>query len=111
MCATPSKSDQILDKPVADGGGNFGRLARTGLMEDYKRKLNEVPLCGIDTIYWREFLKMFQESTTDIQAREALERLRKRVRASPDIPGPMAQSALVIIGELEQLLGTVSAKD
>ena len=107
----PGKSDQILDKPVADGGGNFGRLARTGLMEDYKRKLDEVPLCGIDTIYWREFLKIFQESTTDIQAREALERLRKRVRASPDIPGPMAQSALVIIGELEQLLGTVSAKD
>ena len=27
----PSKADQILDRPHSDGGGNFGRLARTGM--------------------------------------------------------------------------------
>jgi hypothetical protein len=31
----PSKSDRILDKPRADQGGNFGRLARTGIMDLY----------------------------------------------------------------------------
>ena len=31
----PSKSEQILDKPHSDGGGNFGRLARTGMMDSY----------------------------------------------------------------------------
>lgn len=46
----------------------------------------------------------FQESTTDAQTRTALERLRKRVEKTEDIPSPMAQSALAIIGELERLL-------
>ena len=100
----PVKADQILDKPHKDGGGNFGRLARTGMMDVYMTKLNEIQLCGIKTVYWRQFLKAFQESTTDAQARLALERLRERVRQATDIPSPKAQSALAIIAELERLL-------
>ena len=100
----PSKADQILDKPRSDGGGNFGRLARTGMMDSYMQKLNEVQLCGIKTIYWRQFLKAFQESTTDAEARLALERLRQRIQQTADIPSPKAQSALAIIAELERLL-------
>jgi hypothetical protein len=100
----PNKSDQILDRPISDGGGNFGRLARTGMMDAYMAKLDDVPLCGIKTVYWREFLKTFQESTTDAQARTALERLRQRVQQATTITSPKAQSALTIIGELERLL-------
>lgn len=100
----PAKADQILDRPHSDGGGNFGRLARTGMMDSYMSKLNEVQLCGIKTTYWREFLKAFQESTTDEKARVALERLRMRVRAATDIPSPKAQAALAIVAELERLL-------
>jgi hypothetical protein len=100
----PSKSDQILDKPHSDGGGNFGRLARTGMMDSYMQKLDDVQLCGIKTTYWRQFLKAFQESTTDAEARLALERLRQRVKQAADIPSPKAQSALAIIAELEHLL-------
>ena len=100
----PSKADQILDRPRYDGGGNFGRLARTGMMDAYMQKLNEVQLCGIRTTYWRQFLKAFQESTTDAEARLALERLRQRVRQTTDMPSPKAQSALAIVAELEHLL-------
>ncbi|NUM67053.1 hypothetical protein HUU39_17595 [candidate division KSB1 bacterium] len=100
----PSKADQILDKPHSDSGGNFGRLARTGMMDAYMEKLNKVQLCGIKAIYWRQFLKAFQESTTDTEARLALERLRQRVQHALIIPSPKAQSALVIIAELERLL-------
>ena len=100
----PNKSDQILDKPISDGGGNFGRLARTGMMDAYMKKLDDVQMCGINTVYWREFLKTFQESTTDAQARTALERLKQRVQQATDIPSPKAQSALAIIRELERLL-------
>jgi hypothetical protein len=100
----PSKADPILDKPHSDAGGNFGRLARTGMMDTYIQKLNEVQLCGIKTIYWRQFLRAFQESTTDAEARSALERLRQRVQQAADIPSPKAQSALAIIAELERLL-------
>jgi hypothetical protein len=100
----PSKSDQILDKPYFDGGGNFGRLARTGMMDSYMQKLDDVQLCGIKTVYWRQFLKAFQESTTDSEARAALERLKQRVQRATDIPSTKAQSALAIITELERLL-------
>ena len=50
------------------------------IMDAYLQKLDDVQLCGIKTVYWREFLKTFQENTSDIQAREALERLRQRVQ-------------------------------
>ena len=103
----PSKSEQILDKPHSDGGGNFGRLARTGMMDSYMQKLDHVQLCGIKTVYWRQFLKAFQESTTDAEARTALERLKQRVQQATDIPSPKAQSALAIIAELERLLDMV----
>ena len=100
----PSKSDHILDKANADGGGSFGRLARTGMMNAYMQKLDDVQLCGIKTTYWRLFLKAFQESTTDEEARLALENLKQRVQLATDIPSPKAQSALSIIAELECLL-------
>ena len=100
----PSKSAQISDRPRADGGNNFGRLARTGMMNDYMAKLNDVPLCGIKTTYWRQFLKAFQESTTDEEARAALERLRRRVQAEASLPSPKAQAALTILAELERVL-------
>lgn len=100
----PSKSARIHDKPHADQGGNFGRLARTGMMDQYLQKLIDVQLCGVKTAYWREFLKAFQESTTDAKAHSAIERLRKKVQTSADLPSPKAQSTLIILAELEQLL-------
>jgi hypothetical protein len=100
----PSKSDQIGDKPRNDSGGNFGRLARTGMMDTYMSKLHDLPLCGIKTVFWRDFLKAFQESTSDAQARAALERLRRRVAEAADIPAPRAQATLAIVAELERLL-------
>jgi hypothetical protein len=100
----PSKSDQILDRPHSDGGGNFGRLARSGMMDAYMKELEDVQLCGIKTVHWRHFLKAFQESTTDTETRTALERLKQRVRQGAQVPSPKAQSALAIVAELEHLL-------
>lgn len=100
----PRKSDQILDQPKADGGGNFGRLARTGMMDAYLRKLGDLQLCGINASYWREFLRAFQEGATDEQVRAALDRLRRRVERRVDPPQPAARSALAIVAELENLL-------
>lgn len=88
----PSKNDPIIDKPRFDGGGNFGRLARSGMMDSYIRKLDEVTLCGIKTIYWRQFLKTFQESTTDENARIALARLKTRIHAESDLPSSKASA-------------------
>ena len=55
----PSSKDRIADKPVRDGGGNFGRIARTGLLDDYVRMALETSLSGIPTKEWVAFLKRF----------------------------------------------------
>lgn len=100
----PQNSDPVLDKPESDGGGNFGRLARTGIMDTYMNNLNDVQLSGIKTKYWRDFLKTFQEGTDDDQARTALYRLKQRIQQTSDELSPTVSSTLGIVAELDRLL-------
>lgn len=101
----PSKSDAILDVPASDRGGNFGRLARTGLMDTYMSRLNHIQLCGIDTGYWRDFLKIFQDHTDDAAVRKALDRLRQKVLKDARLGlSGRGKSALAILEELERFL-------
>ena len=105
----PSKSDRILDKPVADRGGNFGRLARTGLMDDYIKKLDDLPLRGIKAVFWRDFLRAFQQSTTDAQARAALQRLKRRVAETRARPSAVEQAGQAILDQVERLLDSAES--
>ena len=57
----PSKGDRIADKPAVDRGGNFGRLARTGLMDEYIAEMLNVELSGIPINDWTEFLQKFRQ--------------------------------------------------
>ncbi|MDE0120112.1 MAG: hypothetical protein OXS33_00065 [bacterium] len=45
------------DKPQYDGGGNFGRIARVGVMDDWTQEMLDRPLAGIPTRQWIAFLK------------------------------------------------------
>jgi len=47
----PKGRDMVSDNPEYDSGGNFGRYARTGLMDNYIKNLIEEPLCGIAAKY------------------------------------------------------------
>lgn len=51
----PNKSDRIDDRPEEDGGGNFGRFARTGLMDDYTKAIITENLCGVPISRWLDF--------------------------------------------------------
>lgn len=53
----PKKGDEIEDRPVADQGRNFGRLARTGLMDAYMTDLFQERLSGIPLDDWQEFFR------------------------------------------------------
>ena len=48
----PAKSDLVSDHPVADRGSNFGRIARTGMMNDYITETLRLPLSGIPADEW-----------------------------------------------------------
>jgi hypothetical protein len=55
----PTKSDQISDKPEEDSGGNFGRVARSKIMDTYIGEIMDERLVGIPLAEWQKFLKRF----------------------------------------------------
>ena len=57
----PSKSDRVADRPASDRGGNFGRLARTGIMDEYIAEMLNLRLSGIPARDWIDFLRRFEQ--------------------------------------------------
>ena len=53
----PPGRDFIDDKPKEDKGKNFGRLARTGIMDEWVRSFDEIKILGIKVKDWRDFFK------------------------------------------------------
>lgn len=53
----PNARDNISDSPHSDKGGNFGRIARMGLLEDYKSELKRETVLGISIKNWTKFFK------------------------------------------------------
>lgn len=59
--AKPYTRGATDDKAAYDGGGNFGRIARTGLLDDFIATVNQNLLCGIRVEKWTEFFKVATE--------------------------------------------------
>ncbi len=61
----PTKAEPIADVPNYDGGGNFGRYARTKAMDDYMADIFRQRLAGIPLSAWLTFLKGFEEAAEE----------------------------------------------
>jgi len=99
----PRKSDHIGDEPVADKGGNFGRFARTGLMDEYLRRAKEELMAGIRAEYWLSFFKIFQDQRDPATIRLEIEKLRQKVETSGAAP-TRVDAALTILRGIEALI-------
>lgn len=53
----PVKSDLIADRAIADSGGNFGRLARYRIMDEYLDQMKQTRVRGIPVRDWVEFFR------------------------------------------------------
>ena len=53
----PTSKTNISDQPTKDGGNNFGRLARYGLMDDYISEMQSRLILGIAVRDWQAFFK------------------------------------------------------
>ena len=53
----PNARDNISDEPRSDKGNNFGRIARMGLLDEYKSEMDNILLLGIKANKWRRFFK------------------------------------------------------
>lgn len=99
----PRKSDHICDDPVADKGGNFGRFARTGLMDEYLSRAKAELLAGIRAEHWLSFFKIFQDERDPAAIRQQIEKLRQKVETSGTNP-KRVDVALTILRDFERLL-------
>lgn len=77
----PTKSDMISDRPASDSGGNFGRVARTRIMDDYRKELFADKLAGIPLEHWIRFLALFTENNAEEAVARGLERLARAITA------------------------------
>lgn len=75
----PNKNDMIADRPASDGGGNFGRLARTKVMEEYIGDLFDEKLAGIPLSAWQKFLSLFTENQSKQDISRGLEALANSI--------------------------------
>jgi hypothetical protein len=57
VSAYPKGRERILDTPAYDPGSNFGRIARTELMDEYVHALESTVLLGKSVKEWRRFFK------------------------------------------------------
>src|SRR5207245_1278112 len=103
----PTKSDMISDRPGSDSGGNFGRLARTGLLDDYIAELFNERLVGISLSAWQRFLSIFTESNSMDEVNRAIEKLADLMF---DASSQTAEKKIDIPERLLEILALVDKK-
>lgn len=103
----PRKSDQTADRAVVDPGGNFGRLARTGMMDDYIEAAKNQYLSGIEARHWLSFFKVFQEQVAGEAVQREMAKLTERIAKARPSDEATLSSVRTITAELVKLLGLV----
>lgn len=56
---------QTDDKPASDSGGNFGRIARAGLLDDFIKETKAYLLAGVTVERWLSFFKLVASAPED----------------------------------------------
>lgn len=80
----PKKDDRCSDIPDGDSGGNFGRIARSSLLDDFLEMTSEQQVSGIPAKAWTAFFKIFNDSARDVDEMEraVTSRLKKYAKES-----------------------------
>lgn len=100
----PRKSDKIADVPVSDSGGNFGRFARTGLMDTYLTQAKQELLAGIRAGHWLGFFKLFQDQSDRAEISGEIEKLKRKISGTNTVPDSRIEAVWEILANLERLL-------
>ena len=51
----PGARENISDEPLSDAGGNFGRLARMGMFDEYREMIGREEVAGVAVSHWQRF--------------------------------------------------------
>lgn len=80
----PPDKGKSSDKAVSDSGGNFGRLARTEIMDEYTAAVMSEPIAGIEADYWLSFLKLFEQKASPDKIQAGLTKLRNKMTSKAE---------------------------
>ena len=100
----PKKANAVSDKPVSDGGNNFGRFARAGFMDEFFETARQELIAGIRAEHWLGFFKLFQDQAHHSAITVEIEKLQRKLAAGDIAPDERAESALVILANLKRML-------
>ena len=101
----PAKSDPISDEAIGDSGGNFGRIARTNMMDGFKRRLFIEELSGIPIEAWIRFLAIFSQNTTYETIVAELDRMTAAyAKKRPSLSNEAAERIKANLAEIVDLL-------
>lgn len=98
----PAKSDMVADKPVSDPGNNFGRLARTGIMDLFLQTSLESLIAGIPAEHWIKFFRVFSESREPAEIKNL--NYQKYLRIAKTDDEAVAQRVAELLQEIKDLL-------
>lgn len=98
----PPPKVEINDSATRDTGGNFGRIARIRIMDDYVESMLAKRISGIEARHWVQFFRMYAEAADPqvISQRLATE----FARISPSISAHAAVRLADVVRELCELL-------
>lgn len=103
----PAKTEPISDEAVSDKGNNFGRFARTGLMDSYIHTLFQQELSGIPVSAWQSFLSIFSENWTGVKVTRVIDQITAQfAKRKPDISTEAIERIQRCLQEIIDLLDT-----
>jgi hypothetical protein len=62
----PAKADKCSDQAKVDQGNNFGRIARSGLLDAFVEQAEKESVSGIPVKAWVKFFRVFRDGSGDV---------------------------------------------
>jgi hypothetical protein len=75
----PPARDRFNDRAAHDPGGNFGRIARTGLLDAYVHRMLEEEILGVPCWLWIRFFRLVSGAPTPEVVARVFADLRKKL--------------------------------
>jgi len=100
------KTDQCSDRALDDGGGNFGRIARYGLLDDFVNTTSHQHLSGIPIHAWLRFFKIFSDNINNTQMLE--NRIENALRNYRSVDKKATE---ILITAFEKMVATLKASE
>jgi len=100
------KTDQCSDRAEDDGGGNFGRVARYGLLDDFVKSTANQELSGIPIHAWLKFFKIFSDSAGTLDAIDSA--IERTLRHWKNVDKREKETLIAV---LERIIATLKRDD